>query len=68
MAGRPPQFKLRDVTRAFRAAEAAGVRDPRVEVKCPNGSVITIDSKPDKGTAAPMPGKVPPSRSSRPAR
>ena len=33
-----------DVVRAFKAAEAAGVRNPRVEIICPNGTVIAISS------------------------
>jgi hypothetical protein len=63
MAGRPSQFRLHDVKRAFAAAKAAGVSSPRVEVRCPNGSVITIDGKPDETVAAAKPGKA--SRSSR---
>jgi hypothetical protein len=64
MVGRPHQFKHRDVVRAFRAASAAGVPNPSVHVRCPNGTVITIDSKPDAAASAiPKPGKAQPSRS-----
>jgi hypothetical protein len=52
MANRPNQFKHRDIVRAFRAAEAAGVPNPSVRFQCPNGTTITIDSnKPDKVAA-----------------
>jgi hypothetical protein len=66
VANQPHQFKHRDVVRAFKAASAAGVSNPSVQVRCPNGTVITIDSKPDAVTAViPKPGKAPSSRSSR---
>ena len=67
MANQPHQFKHRDVVRAFKAASAAGVSNPSVHVRCPNGTVITIDSKPDAVTAViPKSGKVrQPARSSR---
>jgi propanediol dehydratase large subunit len=59
MANQPNQFKHRDIVRAFKAAEAAGVPNPSVQVHCPNGTVITIDSKPEAAAAViPKPGKV----------
>ena len=67
MVNRPHQFKHRDVVRAFKAAAAAGVSNPSVQVRCPNGTVITIDSKPDAAAAATTkPGKA--ARGSRVAR
>ena len=58
-ANQPHQFKHRDIVRAFKAAEAAGVRNPSVQVQCPNGYVITIDGKLDTAAAVmPKPGKV----------
>jgi hypothetical protein len=50
MANQPHQFKHRDVVRAFRAAEAAGVPNPTVQVQLPNGTTIVIGgagAKPD---------------------
>jgi hypothetical protein len=59
VANQPHQFKHRDVVRAFKAAAAAGVSNPSVHVRCPNGTVITIDSKPEAVTAViPKSGKV----------
>ena len=59
MANRPNQFKHRDIVRAFKAAEAAGVPNPSVQVHCANGATITIDSKPDKVAAVlSKPGKA----------
>jgi hypothetical protein len=42
MANQPHQFKHRDVVRAFKAAAAAGVRDPQVEIQFRNGTTIVI--------------------------
>jgi hypothetical protein len=42
MANQPHQFKHRDVVRAFRAAEAAGVSNPTVQVQLPNGTTLVI--------------------------
>jgi hypothetical protein len=68
MAGRPQQFKHRDVTRAVRAASAAGVHASEVKVVLPTGATIIISGKPD-AVAAVKPGKASPaSRSSRAVR
>jgi hypothetical protein len=51
----PHQFKHRDVVRAFRAAEAAGVQNPTVQVQLPNGTTIVIGGaggKPDAAASA----------------
>ena len=57
----PRQFKHSDVVRAYRAAEAVGVSNPTIHIRCPNGSVITIDGKPDAAVAVPKhPSKPPP--------
>jgi hypothetical protein len=42
MANQPHQFKHRDVVRAFKAAAAAGVTDPKIEFQLPNGTTIVI--------------------------
>ncbi len=66
MTNLPNQFKHRDIVRAFRAASAAGVTNPSVKVHCPNGTCITIDSKPDETVAAiPKPAKAAPIKSKR---
>jgi hypothetical protein len=66
MANRPQPFRQHQITRALRAAVAAGMPNPSVLVRCPNGTVITIDSKSD-AVAILKPGKVRPS-SRRPTR
>ena len=45
----PRQFRHHDVVRAFRAAEAAGVRDPTMRVRLPNGTLVIggAGAKPD---------------------
>jgi hypothetical protein len=53
MANQPQPFRHHHIVRACRAAEAAGVANPTVEVRLPTGATITIGSgKPDK--AAPV--------------
>lgn len=42
MVGRPQAVRYRTIIRAFKAAEAAGVRNPRVEIREADGSTITI--------------------------
>ena len=42
VANQPQQFKHHQIVRAFRAAEAAGVRNPSVEVHMPNGTTLVI--------------------------
>jgi hypothetical protein len=42
MVTRPLNFKHSDVRRAFRAAEAAGVRNPTVRVVCKDGTELHI--------------------------
>ena len=39
-----------DICRAYRAALAAGIKRPRIEVTCPNGTVIAIteENRPDE--------------------
>src|SRR5262249_9268557 len=41
---RPHNFRHADIKRAFAAAEAAGVRNPRVEVHLPAGGHFVIGS------------------------
>jgi len=48
MANQSQPFKHHHIVRAFRAAEAAGVANPTVEVRPPTGATITIGGKPDK--------------------
>ena len=65
MANRPHPFRHRDVVRAFKAASAAGVSNPTVQIRCRDGTEITVaGGKPDEPPAAipPKPGKA--SRSS----
>jgi hypothetical protein len=57
MANQPQPFRHHHIVKAFRAAEAAGVRNPSVEVRIPNGTVFTIGSKPDEVISAPLPNK-----------
>jgi hypothetical protein len=69
MANQPHQFKHRDVVRAFKAAAAAGVRDPQVEIQFRNGTTIVIGprdagAKSDVG-ATPKPTKPRSSASAR---
>ena len=65
MANQPQQFKHHHIVRAFKAAEAAGVRNPTVSVRLPNGTTIDIGSKPP---AMARPGKAQPASSRKPAR
>jgi hypothetical protein len=41
-------FRQHHITRALKAAAAAGVPNPSVSVRCPNGTIITVDSKPSE--------------------
>jgi hypothetical protein len=67
MSNQPHQFKHRDVVRAFRAAEAAGVLNPRVEVRLPSGTVLVIGgAKPDATAPTLAEPRTPPTSSSRP--
>jgi hypothetical protein len=42
MANMPHQFKNRDITRCLRAAHAAGVRSPTIEVHLPGGTRYVV--------------------------
>jgi hypothetical protein len=42
MANQPHQFKHREVVRCLKAASAAGMRDPTVHIKLPNGTEYSI--------------------------
>jgi hypothetical protein len=53
---RPRVFKHADVTRAVRAASAAGVHASEVKVVLPTGATIIISGKPD-AVAAVIPSK-----------
>jgi hypothetical protein len=44
MVNRAQPFRHHDVKRAFRAAVAAGVSNPSVEVRLPTGTTIVIGS------------------------
>jgi hypothetical protein len=44
MVTRAHSFRHADIKRAFRAAEAAGVRNPTVRVVCRNGTELHIGS------------------------
>jgi hypothetical protein len=52
MANTPHQFKHREVVRCLKAASAAGMRDPTVHIKLPNGTEYSIS-----GAAASPPSK-----------
>ena len=52
MTNQPRQFKHSDVVRAFKAAEAAGVSNPMVQIRCRDGTEISIGGKPDETAAA----------------
>jgi hypothetical protein len=52
MANRAQPFKHSHIVRAFRAAEAAGVKNPSVAVHLPNGTTIDINGKPDATAGA----------------
>jgi hypothetical protein len=45
-------FKQHHITRAFRAAAAAGVHDPAVEVRLADGTTIVIGPKASMGKPA----------------
>ena len=67
MTNQPHQFKHRDIVRAVRAAEAAGMRDPTVRICLPNGTELVGSGKPDEVAAAiPSPGKAQPTASRNP--
>lgn len=65
MANQPQPFKTHHVTRALKAALAAGVQNPSCTVRLPGGATITIDSGKPDAAVIPKPGKAPSSRSSR---
>jgi hypothetical protein len=54
MVSKPQAFRHHQIVRAFRAAEAAGVRDPTVRFVLPNGTQFQIAAsaggKPDAAT------------------
>jgi hypothetical protein len=52
MVTRAHNFRHADIKRAFRAAEAAGVKNPTIRVVCPNGTELHIGSAGDKAGAA----------------
>lgn len=52
MTNQPRQFKHADVVRAFKAAEAAGVSNPTVQIRCRDGTEITVGGKPDEPALA----------------
>jgi hypothetical protein len=75
MANQPHQFKHRDAVRCLKAASAAGVRDPMVRIRLPNGTELVVGGaggKTDVASSAVLrPGMVrqrTSSRSSRPGR
>lgn len=45
MVGRPQSVQYRTIIRAFKAAEAAGVRNPTVRIEGRDGTVLTISGK-----------------------
>ena len=55
MVNRAQPFRHHDVKRAFRAAVAAGVSNPSVEVRLPTGTTITIGSGKQDETASTTP-------------
>jgi hypothetical protein len=67
MANRSQPFRQHHIARALRAASAAGMQNPTVEVRLPTGATIVIGGAGGKSAAAAVlkPGKV---RSSAPAR
>jgi hypothetical protein len=61
MVNKPQPFRQHHITRALRGAEAAGMRNPTVEVHLlPTGAKITVGSgKPDlPGGASAKPGRA----------
>jgi hypothetical protein len=64
MANQPQEFRHHQIVRAFRAAEAAGVRDPTVRVVLPNGTEFHIGAG---GKPAPPPVVAPKSKARPPA-
>jgi hypothetical protein len=53
VANQPQAFRQHHLTRALKAAAAAGTRNPTVTVTLPTGATITIGSgKPDAGKAS----------------
>jgi hypothetical protein len=75
MVNRPQEFKSHHITRGLKAALKAGVQNPQVSVRLPNGSVLSVggsDTKLPRDMAPrppAKPAKAPvPTRSSRPAR
>jgi hypothetical protein len=60
VTNQPHQFKHRDIVRAFRAAEAAGVPNPTVQIRCRDGTEITVGGKPDGTAAIPKQAKAAP--------
>lgn len=55
MVGRPHDLKYRELTRYFKAMEAAGVPDPVVTITRSDGTVITLgrrDVQRGEGTSA----------------
>ncbi len=42
MARGPNSFKASDLTRALKAAKAAGFNNPRVEIKYPSGCTMVV--------------------------
>jgi hypothetical protein len=65
MANQPQPFKHHHIVKAFRAAEAAGVRNPMVSIRLPGGATIAIGSKPDEAVI-PKSGKTQPASSRKP--
>ncbi len=51
MARRPQTFTLRDVARAIKAAKAAGIPNPRVEIITPHGSIVISGEAPKDESA-----------------
>jgi len=57
-------FRQHHITRALRAAAAAGAPNPTCTIRCSDGTVFTISSKPDDA-AIPPPKKTPSRKSAR---
>jgi hypothetical protein len=66
VTNQPHQFKHRDIVRAFRAAEAAGVPNPTVQIRCRDGTEITVGGKPGEAAAIPKKAKLQPAAAVKP--
>jgi hypothetical protein len=48
VANKAQEFKQHHITRGLKAALAAGVQNPSVSVRMPNGAVLSVGAGPDR--------------------